>query len=126
LYLSFRPLRLHFTGSRLAIATVLTENQPTMNALVILGVVVDVLMALLLLLVFGWIMDSWHDPNGAWVGVVVTTLWLLAFISTTGAAGLGLRLRHRRVPPGRVALVVWLPAALLVGICVIGFTIAPP
>jgi hypothetical protein len=117
---------LHFTGSRLAIATVLTENQPTMNALVILGVVVDVLMALFLLLVFGWIMDSWHDPNGAWVGVVVTTLWLLAFISTAGAAALGLRLRHRRAPPGRVALVVWLPAALLIGICVIGFTIAPP
>jgi hypothetical protein len=71
-------------------------------------------------------MDSWHDPNGAWVGVVVTMLWLLAFISTAGAAALGLRLRHRRAPPGRVALVVWLPAALLIGICVIGFTIAPP
>ena len=43
------------------------------RAFLIAGAFVDVLLALFLLLVFGWVMDSWHDPKGTWVGIVVTT-----------------------------------------------------
>ena len=96
------------------------------RAFLIAGAVVDVLLALFLLLVFGWIMDSWHDPNGAWVGVVVTALWLGAFVLAAGAAPLGYRLARRQSPPARVALVVWMPVVVLVGTTVVGFMISPP
>jgi hypothetical protein len=39
------------------------------RAFIVLGVVLDVLIALFLVLVFGWIVDSWHDPKGVWVGL---------------------------------------------------------
>ena len=38
------------------------------RAFLILGAAFDILLALFLVLVFGYVMDSWHDPNGAWVG----------------------------------------------------------
>jgi len=50
-----------------------------LRAFLVLGVVLGVAIALFLILVFGWIMDSWHDPKGVWVGSVVTSIWLLAF-----------------------------------------------
>ena len=96
------------------------------RAFLILGGLVDILIALFLLLVFGWIVDSWHDPNGAWVGVVATTLWLGAFVLSAGAPIEGYRLSRRGAPYRRIALTVWLPACILTGICVIGFAIAPP
>ena len=79
-----------------------------------------------MLLVFGWVMDSWHDPKGAWVGIVVTTVWLSAFVLSAGAPPLGYRLARRQSRPARVALVVWLPIVVLVGTTIIGFMIAPP
>jgi hypothetical protein len=96
------------------------------RAFLMVGAFVDVLLALFLLLVFGWVMDSWHDPKGAWVGTVVTTVWLSAFVLSAGAAPLGYRLARRQSPPSRVALVVWLPVVVLVGTTIIGFMIAPP
>ena len=96
------------------------------RAFLILGTCVDVLIALFLLLVFGYVIDSWHDPNGAWVGIVVTTVWLGSFVLAAGAAPLGYRLERRQSTPARVALVVWLPTVILVGTTIIGFMIAPP
>ena len=96
------------------------------RAILILGGILEVLIALFLLLVFGWIMDSWHDPNGASVWVPVTAMWLAAFVLSAGAPLLGYVLKRRGSTPGRVALAVWLPAAILTGICLIGFLIFPP
>lgn len=93
------------------------------RAFLIFGALVDVLLALLLLLAGGWVVDSWHDPKGAWVGIVVTTLWLVAFVLSAGAVPLGYVLTRRGSRPGRVALAVWLPVLLLVGITTIGFLI---
>ena len=97
-----------------------------MTALLILGVVVDVLMALFLLVVSGWIIDSWHDPNGAWVGIAATSFWLVAFVLSAGAPILGYVLKRRGSSAGRVAFTVWFPACLLIGICIVGFKISPP
>jgi hypothetical protein len=96
------------------------------RAFLILGVVIDVLLALLLLLVFGYVMDSWHDPKGAWVGIVVTSVWAVSFALAAGAAPLGYRLARQQSAPGRVALVVWSPVVVLVGVTLIGFIISPP
>jgi hypothetical protein len=71
-------------------------------------------------------LDSWRDPNGAWVGFAVTTAWLIAFVLSAGAPLIGYVLNRRRSPPGRVALIVWLPALLIVGITTIGLTLSPP
>ena len=35
-----------------------------MRALIILGAAIDILLALFLLVVSGWIIDSWHDMSG--------------------------------------------------------------
>ena len=96
------------------------------RAFLIFGAFVDVLLALFLLLVFGWVMDSWHDPKGAWVGIVVTMVWLSAFVLSAGTPPLGYLLARRGSRPARVALVVWLPVLVLVGTTIIGFLIAPP
>jgi hypothetical protein len=96
------------------------------RAVLILGVVVDILIALFLLLVFGFIMDSWHDPNGAWVGVTVTMLWFIAFALSAGAPLLAYWLTRRQSRPGRVALAIWLPALVLIGVTALGFMISPP
>ena len=96
------------------------------RAFLIFGAVLDILLALFLLLVFGWIMDSWHDPNGAWVGIVVTSVWLLAFALSAGAPLAAYWLHRRRATPARVALVTWLPALLIVGVTLVGFIISPP
>jgi hypothetical protein len=85
-----------------------------------IGAAIDYLMAAFLLLVFGFIMDSWHDRN-PWAGPVVTTMWAIAFILCAGGPIVAYWLRRRNAPPGRTALVMWLPALLLVGICVVGY-----
>ena len=74
------------------------------RAFLILGVVLDILLALFLVLVFGWVMDSWHDPNGAWVGATVTMLWFIAFALSAGAPLLAYWLTRRQSSPGRVAI----------------------
>jgi hypothetical protein len=75
----------------------------------IAGAALDILLALFLLLVFGYVVDSWDDPNGTWVGYVVTTVWLIAFVLCAGAPIWGYRLSRSSPTPGRLALVVWLP-----------------
>jgi hypothetical protein len=96
------------------------------RAFLIIGAALDILLALFLLLVFGWVLDSWHDPNGSWVGVSVTTFWLIAFMLSAGAPLLGYWLSRRRSAPGRVAMAVWLPALVLIGVTAVGFMISPP
>ena len=97
-----------------------------MRAFIVLGVVLDVLIALFLVLVFGWIVDSWHDPKGVWVGLVVTSIWVLAFGLSVAAPVVGLRLRRRRASPARTMLVVWLPTLLITGVTIVGFALSPP
>lgn len=96
------------------------------RAFLIAGVALDTLFALFLLLVSGWIVDSWQDPKGAWVGVVVTAVWLVAFVLCAGAPFLGYALKRHRSPPARIALVVWLPAVLIIVVTVVGLMISPP
>jgi hypothetical protein len=91
-----------------------------------LGVVVDTIVALFLVIVFGFVLDSWHDPNGRWVGIVVTLCWGLAFAGCVGAIGLGWWLRRRNAPASRVLLTVWGPLLVFGGLTMIGFLIAPP
>ena len=85
-----------------------------MRALFVLGVVIDVLVTLFLLLVSGFILDSWHDPNGAWVGVVVTACWLAAIVAAAGAPILAWRQKRRGASAERAALIAWAPAIVLV------------
>lgn len=94
-----------------------------MRAIIVLGMIVDLSMALFLLLVAGWIVDSWHDPNGAWVGISVTAMWLAAFALAAGAPVLGRVLKRRGTSAGRVALATWAPALVLGAICAIGFLV---
>ena len=49
------------------------------RAFVAIGVIIDLLMVGLLIIVSGWIIDSWHDRN-PWAGPVVTTFWAGALI----------------------------------------------
>ena len=95
------------------------------GAFLILGGVIDVLLALFLLLVFGYVLDSWHDPQGRWVGVAVTSAWLISFVLSAGGAIVGYTLHRRRSTPGRIALAVWLPTLLLVGVTIAGFVVFP-
>ena len=92
----------------------------------ILGAALDILLALFLVLVFGWVWDSWRDPNGQWVGVVVTICWFIAFGLCAGAPILGYYLNRRNSTLGRIALAVWLPALVIVGVSVVGLMLSPP
>jgi amino acid transporter len=84
------------------------------RALLIAGAALDIALALFLLLVFGFVIDSWQDPNGRWVGVVVTTAWLIAFVLCGGAPILAYRMSRSSPRPGRLALVVWFPFLAIV------------
>lgn len=97
-----------------------------MRALIIVGAAIDILLALFLLLVFGWIIDSWHDPKGAWVGISVTAVWLITFAALAGAPLLAWRQKRKDASSARVALIVWAPSIVLVVITLIGFMVAPP
>jgi hypothetical protein len=92
----------------------------------IMGGALDLLIALLLVIVFGWILDSWHDAPVPWAGPIMTSLWLIAFVLSAGAPILGYYLSRRKAPPGRIVLAAWLPAGLLIAVCVVGLIISPP
>ena len=92
--------------------------------MVALGMAIDILMAAFLLLVFGWILDSWKDPVPG-TGPIVTTIWTIAFVMSAGAPLVVRWLRRRQAPYGRVALVAWLPVMVLVGLTIVGFLVFP-
>ena len=96
------------------------------RAFLIIGAALDVLITVFLLIVSGWIIDSWNDPKVPWAGPIVTTLWLIAFVFAAGAPILAYRLNRRNAPRGRVAFAVWLPAILLIAMCGIGLMVSPP
>ncbi len=93
------------------------------RALVVAGVTVDVLISLLLLAVFGWVIASWSDTRVAGTGMIVTTAWLIAFSMSAGSPLLAYGLHKRKA--GRVLLVLWLPAFVLVTICLVGLMLPP-
>jgi hypothetical protein len=95
------------------------------RAVVTLGAGLDLLIALVLFIAFGWVLDSWHDPREPWAGPIVTTLWSIAFVSSAGAPILGYWLKRRNAEPGRIALIVWLPAIVLIAICTVGLIVSP-
>jgi len=95
------------------------------RAFVAIGVIIDLLMVGLLIIVFGWTIDSWHDRD-PWAGPVVTTFWAAALILSAGGPILAYVLRRRAAPPGRIVLAVWGPPLVLVGLCVIGFVVFTP
>ena len=95
------------------------------RAFLIIGAAIDLLIALFLVIAFGWILDSWNDRD-PWAGPIVTTLWFTALLLSAGAPLLGYRFSRRGAAPGKVALAVWLPAVLLTAICLVGFIIFPP
>jgi hypothetical protein len=95
------------------------------RAFVAIGAAFDLLIAVFLVIVFGWILDSWHDPRDPWAGPIVTTVWSIAFLMSAGAPILAYWLRRRNAAPGRVALAVWLPALVLVAITAVGFMVFP-
>jgi hypothetical protein len=87
-----------------------------------LGIAIDLLMAAFLLLVSGWIVDSWNDPV-PWTGPIVTTIWTCAFAICAGAPLVARWLRRRQATPGQVALAVWLPSIVLITLTAIGFIV---
>jgi hypothetical protein len=96
------------------------------RAVVTIGAGLDLLIALFLFIAFGRVLDSWHDPREPWAGPIVTTLWSIAFVSSAGAPILGYWLKRRNAEPGRIALIVWLPAIVLIAICTVGLIVSPP
>ena len=115
----------HRDGHSHFIGTPRKAGGSVFRAFLIIGAAFDLLIALLLVIVFGWILDSWHDRD-PWAGPIVTTLWFIALVLSAGAPILAYRFSRRGGAPGKVALAVWLPAVLLTAVCVIGFIIAPP
>ena len=95
------------------------------RAVVTIGAGLDLLIALFLFVAFGWVLDSWHDPREPWAGPIVTTLWSIAFVSSAGAPILGYWLKRRNAEPSRIALIVWLPAIVLIAICTVGLIVSP-
>jgi hypothetical protein len=95
------------------------------RAFVAIGAGLDLLIALFLVIVFGFVLDSWHDPREPLAGPIVTTLWSIAFVSSAGAPILGYWLKRRKAAAGTIAWVVWLPAIVLIAICVVGLIISP-
>ena len=90
------------------------------------GVALDLLIAVFLVIVFGWILDSWHDPRDAWAGPIVTTFWSIAFALSAGAPIVAYWLKRRNASLGKIALAVWLPAIVLVSLCTVGLILSPP
>jgi hypothetical protein len=70
------------------------------RAFLVIGGAVDLLIALFLLIVFGWILDSCHDTRVLWAGPIMTSLWLIAFVLSAGAPVLGYHpSRDKQRPP---------------------------
>jgi len=95
------------------------------RVIVVIGVALDLLIVLLLIAVFGWIVDSWHDRD-PWAGPVVTTFWTLSILLAAAAPVGAYRFSRRSAPPARIALVVWTPVLVLVGLTLIGFLVFTP
>ena len=93
---------------------------------VILGVAVDLLVVLMLLLAFGWVIDSWQDRRVPHAGVIVTTAWLVGMLFAAGSPVLAYGLHRHRAKPGHVLVTLWLPTLLLITLCVVGLIISPP
>jgi biotin transporter BioY len=96
------------------------------RAFLVIGIGIDLLIAVFLVIVFGWILDSWHDPREPWAGPIVTTLWSIAFLLSAGAPVLAYWLKRRQAALARIALAVWLPAIVLIAICAAGLILSPP
>ena len=96
------------------------------RAFLVIGIGIDLLIAVFLMIVFGWILDSWHDPREPWAGPIVTTLWSIGFVLSAGAPILAYWLKRRQAAPARIALAEWLPAILLIAICAVGLILSPP
>ena len=93
---------------------------------VILGVVVDVIFAAVLVLAFGWVIDSWADKRVPYTGPIVTSAWTIALLFAAGAPILAFGLRRRGAQPGQIMVTLWLPAMLLVTIGVVGLAVMRP
>jgi hypothetical protein len=91
----------------------------------IFGIAVNLLVVLLLLLAFGWVIDSWHDTRVPYTGVIVTTAWLVAMLFAAGSPALAYGLHRRNATPGHVLVTLWLPTLLLITLCVVGLIISP-
>jgi hypothetical protein len=96
------------------------------RAFLVIGIGIDLLIAVFLVIVFGWILDSWHDPREPWAGPIMTTFWSVAFVLSAGAPILAYWLKRRKAAPARIALAVWLPAIVLIAICAAGLILSPP
>jgi hypothetical protein len=95
------------------------------RVIVLIGVALDLLIVLLLIVVFGWILDSWHDRD-PWAGPVVTTLWTLSLLLAAGAPVVAYRFSRRTGTAAAIAMVVWTPVLVLVGLTLIGFMVFTP
>ena len=93
---------------------------------IILGVAVDVIFVLFLLLVSGWVIDSWQDKRVPYTGPIVTSAWLVATLFVAGAPVLAYGLHRRSGKPSHIMVTVWLPAMALITLCVVGLVISPP
>jgi hypothetical protein len=92
----------------------------------ILGVAVDLLVVLMLLLAFGWVIDSWQDSRVPHTGVIVTAAWLVAMLFAAGSPILAYGLHRRHAKPGHVLVTLWLPTLLLITLCVVRLIVSPP
>jgi hypothetical protein len=90
------------------------------------GVAVDLLVVFLLLLAFGWVVDSWQDRRVPNTGVIVTVAWLVAMLLAAGSPVLAYGLHRRQAKSGHVLLALWLPTLLLITLCAVGLIISPP
>jgi hypothetical protein len=92
---------------------------------VVLGAVIDIAMALFLLIVVGWILDSWNDRD-PWMGPVSTALWLASFLLCVSGPVVAYHLKRRKAAPGAVLVAVWMPSVMLTVLTTIGFIIFTP
>jgi hypothetical protein len=96
------------------------------RAFLIIGAVVDLLAALFLVIIFGFILDSWNDPVMPWAGPIMTVFWSAAFILCAGAPIFGYWLSRRSAPHGRIALAVWLPTLVIIAVSAVALVLSPP
>lgn len=93
---------------------------------VILGVAVDLILVFFLLLVSGWVVDSWQDTRVPYTGLIVTGAWLVALLFVAGAPILAYGLHRRGGKRDHILVTLWLPGLALITLCVVGLIISPP
>jgi len=93
---------------------------------VILGGALNLFLVLVLLTVSGLVVDSWQDTRVPYTGLIVTAAWLLAMMLAAGSPVLAYGLHRRNSTPGHVMVTLWLPAFILITICVAGLIVSPP